>query len=274
MSVPRTPGGKRLRALREFYRKTQLEIELDASLGTGYLQRLELGKVQQPERETLERILAALNAHYSERREILELFGYLVDAPLPTADEMAWAVAACQAELDSAVFPAYVLDCAHRLLYGNKIVSRVFNTHFENVSMLKMVFDCELGMSTNIQNKDVFFPAQIRAFRYEMQRFDDEAWYKTLLEDMLECHNFERYWTREKYAPIHIPARPLTPLEIDIAGKGILKFRLISEPFVQDHRFRVLFYLPADARTSQQCLDWFHESEEPQGEAKSMRQAG
>jgi transcriptional regulator with XRE-family HTH domain len=53
MSMSGTPGGKRLRALRNDYGKTQLAVELDANLGTGYLQRLETGKVQQPERDTL-----------------------------------------------------------------------------------------------------------------------------------------------------------------------------------------------------------------------------
>src|SRR5262245_2717800 len=110
MSLSNTPGGKRLRALREFHGKTQLDVELDASLGIGYLQRLELGRVQQPERDTLERILSALHARYTERREILERFGYVVDAPIPDDEEIDWAISVSQTELDRAVFPAYLLD--------------------------------------------------------------------------------------------------------------------------------------------------------------------
>src|SRR5215468_5787831 len=94
-----TPGGNRLRALREYAGRTQLDVELDADLGSGYLQRVESGKVQQPERETLERILAALGTRYTQRRDILELFGYIVDAPLPTEDEIQWAVGLCRSEL-------------------------------------------------------------------------------------------------------------------------------------------------------------------------------
>src|ERR1041384_7807865 len=121
-----TPGGKRLRALREAADKTQLDVELDANLGTGYLQRVESGKVQRPERETLERILAALGARYTQRRDILELFGYIVDAPLPHEDEIKWAVDLCQQKLDLAVFPAYLLDCAHRLLVWNAMFPRLY----------------------------------------------------------------------------------------------------------------------------------------------------
>lgn len=86
-----TPGGNRLRALRERAGRPQLEVELDASLGIGYLGRVESGKVRHPERETLERILAALGARYSDRRDLLELFGYVVDTPLPDAADVGWA---------------------------------------------------------------------------------------------------------------------------------------------------------------------------------------
>ena len=52
-----TPGGLKLRALRDDRRRSQLWVETEADLGTGYLQRLESGRVAQPVRATLERIL-------------------------------------------------------------------------------------------------------------------------------------------------------------------------------------------------------------------------
>jgi transcriptional regulator with XRE-family HTH domain len=259
MSLSRTPGGKRLRALREFHGRTQLDVELGASLGIGYLQRLESGRVQQPEHDTLERILAALDARYTERREVLEMFGYVVDAPIPDDGEIEWAISVCQAELDSAVFPAYLLDCAHRLLYWNYLIPALFDTAntdgLRRVSMLKMVFDPTYPLAGRIRNPEAFFPAQIRALRYEMQRFHGEAWYGDLIEDMLGCSEFEKHWQQEHAETVHIPARPLTPLVLS-SDEGLLGFRLIAEPFVQDYRFRVIFYLPADANTTQQCMRW------------------
>jgi transcriptional regulator with XRE-family HTH domain len=254
-----SPSGNRLRALREYYGKTQLELELEASLGIGYLQRLELGKVQKPESETLERILAALNAQYTERREILELFGYIVDAPLPDSKDIAWAIAGCQSELDSALFPAYLLDCANRLHYWNKLVPKLFAISEPN-SMLRMVFDSQHELGSRISNGEVFFPAQIRALRYELQRFHEEAWAKQLVEESLDCERFEQYWQQQKHQAIHIPARPLNPLDIQVDDVGVLSFRLISEPFVQDQRFRVIFYIPADPKTIEICLHWLQES--------------
>jgi transcriptional regulator with XRE-family HTH domain len=195
-----TPGGIRLRALREYKSRTQLDVELDASLGTGYLQRVESGKVRHPERDTLERILAALGARYTERRDILELFGYMVDAPLPDEAEIVWAIAACQNDLDSAVFPAYLLDCGHRLLTWNRLLPKLFRLKQQpggqRLSMLHMIFNKEYGVTAFITNPDVFFTAQIRALRYEMAHFRSETWSAAILDDLWGTPTFAHYWTQ------------------------------------------------------------------------------
>lgn len=194
MKRSNTPGGNRLRTLREYYGRTQLDIELDANLGVGYLQRVEAGKVQQPERDTLERILAALGARYTERRDILELFGYVVDTPLPTQDEIEWAMEVYQNEIHDVVFPAYLLDCAHHLLSWNSLVPKLFKMDAatsrpvvaQGTSMLRVIFDPAYQVSSWIANPEDFFPAQIRALRYEMQWFRDEPWYEALIAEMLQ----------------------------------------------------------------------------------------
>src|SRR5262249_875308 len=239
MENSRTPGGNRLRALREYVGKTQLEVELDASLGIGYLQRVESGKVKYPERDTLERILAALGAHYTKRRDSLELFGYLVDTPLPDAEEIQWAVEVCRVELQSAVFPAYLLDCAHRLLVWNSHVSKLFGPEIlqtplgtDYISILKLIFAPAYGLSAMIANPDAFFPAQIRALRYEMRLFRGETWYDALIEEAVrESALFERYWTDSQVQQVtyHIAARPLVLLELKPPNLGLLRFRLTSE---------------------------------------------
>jgi len=258
MSKTGTPGGNRLRALREYAGRTQLDVELDASLGTGYLQRVESGKVRHPERDTLERILAAIGARYTERRDILELFGYVVDAPLPGESEIQWAIDACQSDLDSAVFPAYLLDCAHRLLTWNALVPQLFRfpAIMEQVSMLRVIFDVYYGVTPLVANPDVFFPAQIRALRYELGQFRGEAWSATVLDDLLRYPTFAHYWAQAENGQLHpIAARPLSPLEINLPDEGRLQFRLLAESFVSDRRFRVIYYLPADPATMAWCLD-------------------
>jgi transcriptional regulator with XRE-family HTH domain len=260
--VKGTPGGNRLKALREYAGKPQLEVELDANLGIGYLQRVESGKVRHPERDTLERILAALNARYTERRDILELFGYVVDTPLPSAEDIAWAVSACQAELDSALFPAYLLDCGHRLLAWNVFLPKLFKLPKVEppayISMLRLVYDARSGVIPLVANPDMFFLAQIRALRYEMQFVQGEVWCQALIDELRrESPLFERYWQdSERGQQYPIAARPLFPMELNVPEVGHLRFWLTSEPFAQDRRFRVIYYLPADSHTMQQCVAW------------------
>jgi transcriptional regulator with XRE-family HTH domain len=257
-----TPGGIRLRLLREASGKTQLDVELDASLGSGYLQRVESGKVRHPERETLERILAALNARYTERRDILEMFGYVVDAPLPTEAEIAWAVEVCQPELHDMIFPAYLLDCGHRLLAWNQFVPRLFNTdvggRLTRVTMIKVLFDPRYGIAPLIHNPDEFYPASIRALRYQMQMFHGEAWYADLIQELTEqIPNLRRYWDATEPDRVYpTAARPLTPIEFKLPELELLKFWLTSESFVQDRRFRMMYFLPANSVTIQQCAVW------------------
>ncbi|MEO8395599.1 MAG: helix-turn-helix domain-containing protein [Chloroflexota bacterium] len=252
-----TPGGNRLRALRDDCGRTQLDVELDASLGIGYLQRVESGKVRYPERDTLERILAALGAHYSERAEILELFGYVVDTPLPDEAEIGWAVDTCRMELSEAVFPAYLLDCGNHLLAWNACFARLFQVERldERVSMVRLIFDARYGITGRIANPDEFFPAQIRALRYQMRLFRGEGWYAPLISDLNNCPLFRHYWEHAEEQP-SLAARPLIPVMIKQADGEMLRFRLTSEPFAQDRRFRMIYYLPADAPTTQQCVAW------------------
>lgn len=261
MKTSATPGGKRLRALREYYGRTQLDVELDASLGTGYLQRIESGKVQQPERATLERILAALGARYTERSHVLELFGYVVDTPLPDEAELQWAIDACRAEIDAAVFPAYLLDCAHRLLAWNALVPPLFQLDQRALaarpSMLRISFDTAYPVAGRIANPDVFLPAQIRALRYEMHWLQDEAWHAALLAEMLRVPRFAAAWRAADQAPPSpVAGRPLALFQLDLPETGLLQFRLIAEPFGDDRRFRMLYSLPADPKTIRQCLAW------------------
>jgi transcriptional regulator with XRE-family HTH domain len=253
---PRTAGGIRLRALREFCGKTQLDVELDANLGIGYLQRLELGKVHHPERDTLERILAVLDVSFIERREVMELFGYAVAISTPNDIELQWAIDLFQSEVQQVGIPVYLLDCSHRLLAWNSLVPKLFGafkTKANNILMPKLIFDSVDGIASSILNAEIFFPAQVRILQYEKQRYGDKVWFSGFVDEMRQYDLFDHYWTKEDQ--IQVPMRPVAQLKLEI-GHGLVHFRLIAEPFAQDPRFRVIHYMPADTDTIRQCLDW------------------
>ncbi len=255
----RTAGGKRLRALREARNMTQLDVEFEGSLGIGYLQRLELGKVQHPERDTLERLLAALGANFGERREVLELFGYALVITVPTEAEIRWAIDVFQAEVENESLPVYLLDCLHHLLAWNAPVSKLFGesiSEVPGVQMPRLIFDSRLGVTPSVVNAEAFFSTEIRILQYERQRYSDETWYNGLIDEMRQYKTFDGYWTREnKKGQAHIPMRPVAQLQLD-NDQGLTQFRLVCETFVHDPRFRVIYCIPADAATLRKCLEW------------------
>ncbi len=259
-----TPGGAKLRALREQAGRAQLWVEAEAELGSGYLQRVESGKVAQPERSTVERILAALGARYNEQCEVLELFGYAVATPLPTEDDIAWARAVCQRELHEVPFPAYVLDCTHSLIAWNRYLPRLLELapddplrRLARGSLLEAWFDPASPLAPLVAEPDLFLPALIRALRYEMQRFGGEAWYAALLARLRDVPRFRHYWAVVEREPTPLTAaRALVPVRLAVPGAGLLQFRLSSEPFARDARFRLIYYFPADLATMRQCASW------------------
>lgn len=262
-----TPGGYRLRILRERAGKSQFAVEVDAGLGSGYLQRVEAGKVIQPERETLERILTALGAGYSERRQILEMFGYVVRTPLPRAPEINWALSVCHHELHGVTFPVYVLDCSHRLLGYNAYFPKLlgvkpgspFVTGMVGLSMLHAWFDPAYGLVERLENPEEFLRLQIQALKFEMRLFTQEEWYPQVIGDLLQIPLFRQYWEADDANSYAVAARPTVLVGINVPNVGLLHFRLTSETFIQDMRFRIIYYLPADVLTIQQCSQWAQE---------------
>ena len=259
-----TPGGARLRALREQAGRTQLWVEAEAELGSGYLQRVECGRVRQPGRATVERILAALGSRYSERREVLELFGYTVAAPLPTEDETAWAIEVCRRELHAVDFPAYVLDCAHRLVAWNRYIPHLFGLGEDGAperlagrSLIEPWFEPGSPLARLVAEPDRFLPALVRALRYEMQPYLGEPWCADVFARLWELPRFRRAWTAvEREPPAAGAARALVPVRLTVSGAGVLQFRLMSERFTRDARFRLIYYIPADPATMHRCEAW------------------
>ena len=268
----RTPGGARLRALREAAGRSQLWVEAEADLGTGYLQRLEYGRVAQPERPTLERILAALEARYSERRQVLELFGYTVATPPPTPEERAWAAEISRLEVADAPFPAYVLDCTHRLVSWNRLVPFVWGVDpadptlggLAGRSIMEAWFDPDSPISPLLVEPTVMLEGLVRALRYERQQFHTEAWYADVLARLHQVPGFSDAWAVTRREPRAVTAaRALLPIRLNLPDAGALSFRLSSERFVRDDRFRIVYLFPADPATMSACARWADRVHDP-----------
>lgn len=265
-----TPGGTRLRALREGARRSQLWVEAEAELGTGYLQRVEAGRVLQPNRATLERILAALDARYSERKDLLALFGYLVATPLPDAAERAWARDVSARQLEEVPFPAYLLDLATTIVAWNAQFTRLLGDAADGLlpaaltgrPLLAYWIDPASPLSALVAEPEAFLPALLRALRHELLQLQVEEWYECWLAALLTMPRFQRLWSQvlEEREGISA-ARALVPVRLAAPGFGTAQFRLATEPLTRDARFRLVYLFPADAATMRRCAHWAESSD-------------
>lgn len=262
---PGTPGGARLRALREAAGRSQLWVEAEAELGTGYLQRVEAGRVVQPTRATLERILAALGARYSERRELLALFGYLIATPLPGEADRSWAREVSAWQLREAPFPVYVLDVATTLIAWNAQFARLLGAAASGLRPEALVdrpllahwFDTASSLAALVAAPETLLPALIRAMRHEALPLRAEGWYDEWLATLLVLPRFRYYWARVAEEREGVSAaRALVPVRFAAPGFGAAQFRLATEPFTRDARFRLVYPFPADTTTMHRCAAW------------------
>ena len=259
---PGSPGGELLRRLRKAAERTQLWVEAEAELGTGYLQRIERGKILHPERETLERILSALDARFGERREVLERFGYVVTVEPPDTADRAWARLHCQHELGELTFPAYAIDCAFRVIAWNRLMAALFDPagdsvlrSFRDRSVLEGWFDPHSPIGRSVAEPDRFLPAMLRAARFEALQLGDPEWHRNLMADHARRLPRFRESVQQQSAgeePI-VSARALVPVRL-MVGDGIAcSFRLSAEPFLRDPRFRLVYFFPADEAALHWC---------------------
>jgi hypothetical protein len=124
--------------------------------------------------------------------------------------------------------------------------------------MLPTWFDPASPFGAMVAEPDVFLSAMIRALRYEFHRIRNETWVDdTLAELSARLPRFREEWARAAEEPPPISAaRILVPIRLNVPGTGSLLFRLVSEPFVRDARFRLIYFVPADPPTMRQCAAW------------------
>jgi hypothetical protein len=162
-------------------------------------------------------------------------------------------------------FPAYLLACTDHLIAWNRYVPRLFGISPADATLgglarrplLIAWFDPTSCLAPLVAEPDVFLPALIRALRYEMQQFHAEPWYTAMLTRLEALPRFRRYQAIVEREPAPAgAARALVPVRLAVPGVGLLQFRLASEPFTRDARFRVVYFFPADVTTMRWCATW------------------
>ncbi|MEZ4677278.1 MAG: helix-turn-helix domain-containing protein [Caldilineaceae bacterium] len=128
-------GGRALAKLRKQKNKewSQLKFSLDTGvISAPALSNIESGK-SQPSFKTLCEILTAMGATKEEEDEILKLFGYLPDTPLPDSSCIEAVVQYGQSLEDTSPFPFYIIDMVTRLFYWNAMFARLLGQEGQEI---------------------------------------------------------------------------------------------------------------------------------------------
>lgn len=269
-----SPGGKRLAVLRKQTGLAQHKVEYISGIGIGNLGKYEAGE-RTPTKGTVERILDALDAKFTDRVEVLERFGYTMNTPPPTEEEVAWAVSKCQPVMDQLPFPAYMLDMQGFVPYWNYYLPKMLGMretqmktvfYRERLTLYQAFFHSGVRLADLMNHSEAFLSHTIRVLRqdWEWGSFLEEAWCQELLKaTSTKYPEFKKYWDMAADHPVaDLPARPLANLQVKSPIMGNVEFRIARETMNRDKRFRVIYLIPADAATLEQCEKWHVSADE------------
>jgi transcriptional regulator with XRE-family HTH domain len=271
-------GGTLLRALRQDARLSLIDLagRLDdqgVRIDSAHLQRIETGKILQPAAGTLDAILSVgLHAPYRTRRDVLETFGYRLSWALPTDQDIVDGHRLCAQELQSATWPAYLMDHGQRVWAWNRYVPRLLGlapddpapARFVGLTVLDLVFNPAVGINLMIANAERFRPLFLRMFRIQTQPHADEPWFQDLLERAREWPGFEELWSEvPKDAEDVLATEPIIPIEFAVPGVDHpLRFRIALIYLSLDPRFQVVHWIPYGATTLRHCAQWAEADDE------------
>jgi hypothetical protein len=230
------------------------------------LNRIERGTAGRanPEKVTLEAILRAISARYNDRRDVLALFDYTIATPLPDEQEIAWACRVCHDDLHGVMFPAYLLDCANRLLAWNRFLPALIGFAPQDMELLRglpltdILFGKPYQLARMVDNDEEFLPSLLRVFHHEARPFANEPWYQNnIIQAATSLPLFKRYWAMTQQQALgDMAARPRMPALLKCPGVGTLPFRMSADHLTTDSRFRIVYYLPAHQTSMRQCAVW------------------
>lgn len=248
------------------YRIQKRLSQLDISLRIGWrdtsrLSKIEQGRVSKPTRETTEKIIKALELNEQEKGEFLFIGGYV-----PTDHEVKKIIKEIGPKVDSWPYPSYIMDFSWRVIFTNAVNLKLLNMDFswkkqiEKIKPNVLIFPflpkeqfpviIEKGEDKN--KLKPFAVAQIAAFKTETHIFQNESWYSKLIKELMQFDEFRRLWPKISKDNYHKKLYDYEYKRITGVYKGKKKsfsFHIYTTKVINDPRFQVIFYYPADKNT-------------------------
>lgn len=247
-------------------RLSQMEVSLRIGWkDTTRLSKIEQGRVGKPTRETIEKVIKALDLNGQEKGEFLLIGGYL-----PTDEEIKRAIKKVKDKIDNWPYPAYLIDFSWRNLYVNPStwdVHRVSVTQGRKltkgkVNILELAFtalkqkDIVLTKGQGRNASDDFVTSLIAQFKIETHGHENEKWYTDIVRRLMQYDEFYKLWPQVKIEDYDKELLDYEYKEIGwLEEKRVFKFHLFVSRLMMDQRFQIVFYVPADNQTARFFLN-------------------
>lgn len=251
--------------IKDFRIKKRLS-QLEVSLRIGWkdatrLSKIEQGRVGKPTRETIDKIMDALDLKGPERAQLL-----LSSGLIPSYEESIGVIKYLKTFMDGYNYPVSLIDYAWNIYYFNKEAIEVFNLNPETAKKvnegklhwLELLFEDGYADQIEIEgsNSDLklkpFVEHLIALFKYEHQGNSNERWYRNILSRLSKKPQFLKLWKNvEPYSQEHLLYEfELNTFEGEFRGKKQkLSFNIFNIHTTIDFRFYVTIQQPADEET-------------------------
>ena len=259
-------GNEKLRSLRKARKETIANIATDAGITYKSLSEIETGTTKQPSRETLQKILNALDEISPLQADDLQIiygyYGYKKHNPLPTNKEIERACDYWKNFYGDIPYPAYLVDFGQRLLDWNKFAPRLLGMKYENpklqafqgITIFDLAFTLANGL-VKIGNREAYLKNLIHIMKSEFQPYQDEIWYPGLIKQVGQRYpEFQKIW--DGLPEFIKPPTTGNIITLHVNSDDVLKFHLIGTAFIDDQRFRVVQWIPIDEKTITVCTLW------------------
>lgn len=242
-------------------RLSQLEVSLRIGWkDTTRLSKIEQGRVGRPTRETVDKIITALELNNQEKGEFLLVGGYL-----PTEDEILTIREKTKKLLDEWPYPSALLDFSWRIIDKNELFFDLYQLDKEmnrrimkdHIRVIDMIYDPRLILNRVFKGDDLqkwhtllFYVTA--HFKYEQRNRTKEKWYTSFIRNMLRDDLFRKIWMKaqSESQPASIIGKYANKFIVNPENpKGMLNFYLFVAPVIEDPRFEMEMLVPMDLET-------------------------
>lgn len=191
---------------------------------------------------------------------------FIIGGYLPTDEEVKQNLKEISDRIDNWPYPAYAMDFSWRALDSNILNLKIFNLPLKlrkelqnsklNVLIFpflpKEQFPVIVQKGEDKDNLKPFQVAQIAAFKTETHQYQNESWYKKLIQSLMQFKDFRILWPKINQKDYH---KKLLDYEYKtIMGeyngqKKTLHFHIFTAKLIADPRFQIVLYYPANQKT-------------------------